>query len=283
MFISDNHGHVNPAGGLGPREVARRFASRGGSFMVVVSLLTVDFGLNVGDLSDVEKLFKLTIESSRMVSEAGVKSVAVIGVHPAECNALLERGWGRDEVRDHMFKAIDLAARFIRQGEAVGIGEIGPPHWSRGPEVVDLCTEVILNAFEAARDLDAVVPLHLDRRGAETVESIAELAMRANIKSHKVVLHHAAPDMVGPAVSRGLTPSVPVGRKGEFEASVPLGPVFVVESDFADDVKRTGSVIPPWTMAKKLKEYVSTGLIEEKFLDTICKENIERIYELSLT
>lgn len=90
--------------------------------------------------------------------------------------------------------------------------------------------------------------------------------------------------MVGPAASRGLTPSVPVGRKGEFEASVPLGPpIFVVESDFADDVKRTGSVIPPWTMAKKLREYVSTGLIEEKFLDTICKENIERIYGLSLT
>ncbi len=181
MFISDNHGHVNPVGGLGgPREVARRFASRGGgSFMVVVSLLTVDFGLNVGDLSDVEKLFKLTIESSRMVSEAGVKSVAVIGgVHPAECNALLERGgWGgRNEVRDHMFKAIDLAARLIRQGEAVGIGgEVGRPHWDvGGTEVVDLCNDVILHAFEAARDLDAVVQLHLERRGGRRPLSLLQ-------------------------------------------------------------------------------------------------------------
>lgn len=282
MFISDNHGHVNPVNGLGPKIVAKRFAEKGGSFMVIVSLLPSDFGLNAGDINDVEKLYRLTIESSRLVSESGVKSVPVIGIHPAECYKLLERGWSINDVRNHMIKVIDAASQFIKRGEAIGIGEIGRPHWDVNNDIIELCNDIILYAMETARDINAVVHLHLERKGRETVDSIKILADKANIAKEKVVLHHAAPDMVGIGASYGFSPSVPIGRKGEFDAAIQLGPIFVVESDFADDPKRTGSVIPPWTLAKKLKNYVERGIVREEFIDSICKTNMEKIYGITL-
>ncbi|MGC9136772.1 MAG: TatD family hydrolase, partial [Caldivirga sp.] len=88
--IADNHAHVNPIRGLGPREVARRFRRTGGWFMGVVALLTWDLGLSQGNLSDVDKLYRLTIESAKVIQGEGVKAIAIIGLHPAECVRLLE-------------------------------------------------------------------------------------------------------------------------------------------------------------------------------------------------
>ena len=219
--IADNHAHVNPVKGLGPREVARRFRRTGGWFMGIVALLTWDLGLSPGDLSSVDKLYRLTIESVKVIQGEGVKAVAVIGLHPAECVRLLEAGWGFGKVKEFMVKSIDLAAQYIKRGEAVGIGEIGRPHWSVNEGVVGLCNEVIEYAMNAARDLKAVIHLHLEREGEATVKSIVELANKAGVKDKgRIILHHASPSMVKPAVENGVTPSVPVGRRGVIEEAV---------------------------------------------------------------
>ncbi|WP_291765399.1 TatD family hydrolase [Caldivirga sp. UBA161] len=277
--IADNHAHVNPIKGLGPREVARRFRRTGGWFMGVVALLTWDLGLNPGDLSSVDKLYRLTVESTKIIQGEGVKAVAVIGLHPAECVRLLESGWGFSEVKGFMVKSIDLAAQYIKRGEAVGIGEVGRPHWSVNGSVINLCNEVIEYAMSTARDLNAVIHLHLEREGEVTVKSIVELANRAGVKDKgRIILHHASPSMVKPAVDNGLTPSVPVGRRGEFEEAVKLTKALVVESDYADDPRRPGMVIPPWRIMSRISNALSQGLLSEGDVFRIMVNEIEEIY-----
>ncbi len=276
--MADNHAHVNEFTGLGPTEVARRFRRSGGRFMVVVSLLTWSLGLQPGEKASVERLYEYTVRSAARVRGEGVGSVAVVGLHPAECYRLVEMGWPIEKVEDFMRWAVDLAGRLIREGAAVGIGEIGRPHWPVPPEVRALCDRVMEYGIGIARDLDAVVHLHLEREGENTLLSVAEIARRAGARPYRVVMHHAEPSVVVGAWERGLVPSVPVGRRGEFEEAAGMGPMFVVESDFIDDNRRPGAVIPPWTMAAKLLRAVEQGRISGDFLRAICVDNMVRLY-----
>ncbi|WP_291998948.1 TatD family hydrolase [Caldivirga sp.] len=277
--IADNHAHVNPIRGLGPREVARRFRRTGGWFMGVVALLTWDLGLSQGNLSDVDKLYRLTIESAKVIQGEGVKAMAIIGLHPAECVRLLEAGWGINEVREFMVKSIDLAAQYVKRGEAAGIGEVGRPHWEVNANVVGLCNEVVEYAMTVTKDLNAVVHLHLEREGEVTVKSILELTNRAGVRDKwRIILHHASPSMVKPAVDNGLTPSIPVGRRGEFEEAVKLTKALVVESDYADDPRRPGAVIPPWRILSRVNNLLRLNLISEEDVAKMMIDGIERLY-----
>lgn len=277
--VADNHCHVNPVRGLGPREVARRFRRTGGWFMGVVALLTWDLGLSPGNLGDVDKLYRLTIESAKAIQGEGVKAVAIVGVHPAECVRLLEAGWGVGKVKEFMFRTIDLAAQYIKRGDAVGIGEVGRPHWDVNDEVIRLCNEVIEYALATARDLNAVVHLHLERAGEATVKSIVELVNRVNVKDRRrVILHHASPSMVKPGVEANLTPSVPVGRPGEFEEAIRYSKSIVVESDYIDDPRRPGAVIPPWRILSRVNQFINRGVVSEDDVARIMINEIEEVY-----
>ena len=276
--LCDNHAHTNPVIGMGPRELARRFRREGGKFIVIVALLTWSLGLTPGDLDSVRRMYDITVESARIVNEEGVKSVAVVGLHPAEGYELLSRGWSRDAVMDFMRKGIDLAAKYVREGKAVGIGEIGRPHWDVPGEIMEFFNELLEYAFGVARDVNAVVHLHLERNGINTASSIVGMVKKVGNRPYSVIMHHAEPIVIDLASSNGVMPSIPMGRRGEFEEAVRHGPRFVVESDFIDDPRRPGAVIPPWTLARKLRNYLTNGLINEEFLHIVCVDNINRVY-----
>ena len=281
LRISDNHGHANPVRGLGPREVARRFRRTGGWFMVLVSLLTWDLGLTPGSMSSVERLYEITTRSAQEASGEGVRAVAVVGLHPAECVRLIEAGWGFEEVRGFMYRSIDLAARYITEGRAVGIGEVGRPHWQVDGRIIELCNDIIRYAVERAKDVGGVVHLHLERNGRATVESISRLANEANVDwgfRRRIILHHASPDMVKPAVEHGLTASIPIGRRGEFEEAIRNGAVFVVESDYIDDPRRPGAVIPQWRIAARVMDLLRRGVVDEGAVEKIMVDNIVELY-----
>ncbi|MEZ0318532.1 MAG: TatD family hydrolase [Pyrobaculum sp.] len=277
-MIFDNHAHANEVTGLGAAEVARRFKAAGGRGIIFVSLLTWSIGGRLGDREWVVRLYEHTVKNAEAARSAGLVSGAVVGVHPAECVRLLEAGWGAGEVEEFMRWAADLAARYVEEGRAVGLGEFGRPHWPVPGEVAELCNRVILYVLERARDVGAAVHLHLERGGQATVDSIAELVKKAGVEPRRVVMHHIEGALAGYAYAKGLSPSVPVGRRGEFEDALRAGPVFVVESDYIDDKSRPGAVIPPWTLASKLRQYVAKGVLTEEDMYKICVENVRVIY-----
>jgi len=279
--IFDNHAHANEATGLGAAEVAKRFKRAGGTGIIFVSLLTWSIGGVPGDRSWVEKLYEHTVKNSEAARAQGLISGAVVGVHPAECVKLRESGWGEDEVEDFMRWTADLAARYVAEGRAVGFGEYGRPHWDAGPDAAALCDRVLEYVLARARDVGAVVHLHLERRGEETVRSVAEIARRANARPGVVVMHHAEPRAAPLAVELGLVPSVPIGRRGELEEALRLEPIYVVESDYIDDNARPGAVIPPWSLANKIRRAVERGLASESYFEQIYI-NTETLYRALL-
>lgn len=278
--LCDNHAHTNPVSGIGPRELARRFRKEGGKFIVIVALLTWSLGLTPGDLDSVRKMYDITVESARVINEEGIKAVAIVGVHPAEAYELLSGGgWSKEDVRKFMEKSIDLAVRYIKEGKAVGIGgEIGRPHWDVPSDITEFFNELLMYGFNAAKDINAVVHLHLERNGISTASSIINMVRKVGNKPYSIIMHHAEPVAIDIANEGSVMPSIPMGRKGEFEEAIKHGPSFVVESDFIDDPKRPGAVIPPWTLVRKLRNYVSNGVINEDFLHRICMDNINRVY-----
>lgn len=274
----DNHAHANEATGLGAEEVAKRFKKAGGTGIIFVALLTWSIGGSPGDKAWVEKLYEHTVKNSEAARRIGLISGAVVGVHPAECAALRDAGWSEAEVEEFMRWTVDLAARYVAEGKAVGLGEYGRPHWDADERLVQLCDRVLEYVLAKARDVGAVVHLHLERKGVETAKSVAEIAARANARPGSIVMHHIEPRAVLAAKELGLVPSVPIGRRGEFEEALRLEPVYLVESDYIDDNKRPGAVIPPWSLALKIRKAVEKGLASEEYFERIF-ENAAAVYD----
>ncbi len=278
LFIFDNHAHANEVTGLGALEVVKRFKAAGGGGIIFVSLLTWSIGGVPGDREWVRRLYDHTVKNAKVAVASGLVSGAVVGLHPAECFHLLQSGWGVREVEEFMNWAVDLAVSYVEEGSAVGLGEFGRPHWPVDVGVVELCDRVVHYALQRARDVDAVVHLHLERGGAATVDSVVRLVKKSGVRPERVIMHHVEGAYAGYASSVGLTPSVPVGRRGELESALESGLGFVVESDYIDDKSRPGAVIPPWTLAAKVKKYVESGVFTERDVYRICVENVKRAY-----
>jgi TatD-related deoxyribonuclease len=148
---------------------------------------------------------------------------------------------------------------------------------------MDFFNDVLMYGLGVAKDVGAVVHLHLERNGVNTALSIVDMVRRVGNRPYSVVMHHAQPIAIDTAFTNNVMPSIPVGRRGEFEEATKHGPRFVVESDFIDDPRRPGAVIPPWTLVKKLRNYVIGGFINEDFLHSLCIENVKRVYGIDPT
>lgn len=279
MRIFDNHAHANEFTGIGAEEVVKRFKRAGGTGIIFVSLLTWSIGGSPGDKDWVVRIYEHTVRNAQIARSQGLISGAVVGIHPAECASLVEHGWSEEDVEEFMRWTIDLAARYVSEGKAVGFGEYGRPHWDATTGIVSLCNRVLEYALERAKDVDAAVHLHLERRGEQTVMSVAEIARRAGSRAHSVVMHHIEPGVAKLAWEKGLMPSIPIGRRGELESALRMEPIYVVESDYIDDNKRPGAVIPPWSLANKLKNAVYRGIVTETYIDTLF-DNAIKIYRL---
>ena len=278
LKVSDNHCHVNPVRGLGPREVARRFRKEGGHVLVVVSLLTWSLELPPCELSSFEKLYRMTVDACRQVREEGVPSLCILGIHPAEIHQMILRGWSLDQILSFVDSCMKLVEKHVKNGEAHGIGEVGRPHWDVSEKELEIHNTVLARCLEHARDLDVPVHLHLERRGISTVNSVAEMVNRIGNRKYSVVLHHAEGKVVQEAYSRGLMPSVPVGKRQDLEEAIKQEPVYVVESDYLDDPNRPGAVIPPWSLVRKLRNYVNSGKITADYLRKLTFDNMRLVY-----
>ncbi|BBE42595.1 TatD family hydrolase [Conexivisphaera calida] len=267
---ADNHAHANPVKGLGAREISRRFRESGGSLIIFVALPSWSLGLTPGSRDDLRKAYLIVVRSVQEAVEEGLLSAAILGLHPAEVYELMRAGRSPDEVLEFGRFSVDLAADMVDKGLAVGYGEYGRPHWNADPLVVEICDRITLMALEAARDHGGVVHVHSERAGPDTVARMHSMATSVGLDPSKIVLHHALPIAIGPASSRGMTASIPAGRKGELEEAIGSGPRFVVESDFMDDPERPGAVITPWGLSRRIHRLLRSGVMSQQFyMDTL--------------
>jgi TatD-related deoxyribonuclease len=275
--ITDNHIHVDPVNGEGPLEVAKKFHRAGGKVMIIPNKPT----WTVGESCSFREAMGQVIKYVNLINEnTPVKAYAIVGAHPAELSRLIKGGVPLEKAEESMSKAFQNAYEFVLKGKAIGIGEIGRPHYEVTPEEMEIHNKLILNAMELAVDADCAVQLHTESSGEEQFKEFSKMANKAGINKYKVIKHFSGP-LVLEKENYGLTPSL-IATKKVITQGIKKGNNFLMETDYLDMKSRPGAVLGPKTVPRRTKALLQNGILSEEDAYKIHKENVEKIYGIEL-
>ncbi len=273
MIITDDHMHLYNHLRL---KALEQFKNAGGTHVFLVSLLSKHYNVKPTKGEDFKKIFDAHIS---LVNKANkiVRAFAVLGVHPAEITIIGGR-LGFKRAAEIMKEALELAGKYVEEGKAVAI-KSGRPHYKVPKDVWDLSNEVMMHAFEVAKDVGCAVQLHTESYTLEGIKEIAEMADKVGLKREKVVKHFSPPK-VKEFEEVGIFPSVICLNDYALEAAK-QGDRFMLETDYIDDKSRPGAVLGPETVPRKVKELLKHGF-DEDFIYKICVENVEKVYGVEM-
>jgi TatD-related deoxyribonuclease len=275
--ITDNHIHVDPHNGEGPLEVAKKFQRAGGNVMIIPNKPT----WTVGKSCNFEKAMELVIKYVREINaNTDVKAFAVVGAHPAELSRRVENGLELEMAEKMMKSTLEDAQKLVIEGKAVGIGEIGRPHYEVSAEEMEAHKRIMLYAMELAADADCAVQLHTESAGPEQFLEFAEMADKAGLERHKVIKHFSGP-LVAENENHGLTPSL-IATRDVITEGLKKGNNFLMETDYLDMLDRPGAVLGPKTVPRRTKELLRNGTLTEEDAYKIHVENVENVYGIDL-
>jgi len=273
MIITDDHMHLYNHLRL---KALEQFKNAGGTHVFLVSLLSKHYNVRPTKGEDFKKIFDAHVS---LVNKANkiVRAFAVLGVHPAEITIIGGR-LGFKRAAEIMKEALEIAGKYVEEGKAVAI-KSGRPHYKVPKDVWDLSNEVMMHAFEVAKDVGCAVQLHTESYTLEGIREIAEMADRVGLKREKVVKHFSPPK-IKEFEEVGIFPSVICLDDYALEAAK-QGDRFMLETDYIDDKSRPGAVLGPKTVPRKVKELLKHGF-DEDFIYKICVENVEKVYGVEL-
>jgi len=273
MIITDDHMHLYNHLKF---KALEQFKNAGGTHVFLVSLLSKHYDVYPKKGEDFKKIFDIHV---RMVEKANkiVKAYAVLSVHPAEITIIGNR-LGFEKAAEIMKEALDLAGKYVEEGKAVAI-KSGRPHYKVSKEVWKLSNEVMMHAFEVAKDVGCAIQLHTESYTFEGIQEIAEMADKVGLKREKIVKHFSPPK-VNEFKEVGIFPSVICLNDYALNAARE-GDRFMLETDYLDDKNRPGAVLGPRTVPRKVKELLKHGF-DEDFIYKICVENVEKVYGVDI-
>ncbi|MDS0294535.1 TatD family hydrolase [Halogeometricum luteum] len=259
--VLDDHLHLNPTHGRGI-DAVRDFARLGGTHLLVVNRPSWHFGIEASERADFRPVFEETLEVvDEATAELPGRAWPVLGVHPGLVSRLVdERDLSPAEARDVMRSGLDLAAEYVREGDALGL-KSGRPHYDVDDEVWEASNDVMRHAFDLGAELDCAVQLHTE--STEDLSEVADWAAEAGMEPEKVVKHYAAGRLEGP------TPSV-MSEKDRLETAAERGEPFLMETDFVDDADRPGAVLGPKTVPRRVR-----WMLEEGWDDAVETAHVE--------
>lgn len=238
--IFDNHMHLNPEGRF--LEAVDMFLRSGGNSFNLVNLPDAALGLD----HYYETLYERTVSMARIIREEKEFNPPVtLGPYPLDYFRMEKSGM--DPVRG-MKAAVDLACRYISDGEAHAIGEVGRPHFPVAEKVTEDSNTIIQYCMERAADLGCPVILHTDDLDADGYRLLEKLADRAGLEHGMVVKHHALPQDLG--LDTDIRRSVLASKSNTRKACL-SGKPFLLETDYVDDPALGWKVIPPDSVPRR--------------------------------
>ncbi len=274
--IFDNHIHFRPE--FKGVEGAKAFEKAGGTALLLTHSPYEDIPINHG--ADYEMAYRKTLAMADAIrAGTSLKVFVALGPYPVECLHLKEV-LGFEGAVAAMRQGIDLASRYVAQGKAVAIGEVGRPHFPVGPDVMQACNSVIEYAMQTAKRLGCAVILHAEDPTPDIFAEFAAMATKAGLDKNRVVKHHSTP-LTRPEENHGLVPSI-LAKEELVTEALKGGPNFMLETDYIDDPQRPGAVLGPATVPKKTRSWIGKGLLSEDQAWRIHKEIPERTYRIQL-
>ncbi len=266
MIITDNHAHVDSINGLGPIKVAKTFYNAGGRVLIL---------LNKPIFGKIEKSMDILIRDIQKINkETNVKAFGLVGVHPAELT-YLTKYIPLNEAKERIIKGLNYAKKLVEEYDfLVGIGEVGRPHYPVSEEIWNVSNELLEYSLTLAKDIDCSVQIHAESSDEKVFKEIYEMCKRVGINKDRVIKHFTTK-----FIDNYIFPSMLANKVNEdiFKKSYR----FVMETDYIDDLKRPGAVLGIKTVPRITKKLIEKGIDEEIFYK-IHKENIEKIYNISL-
>jgi TatD-related deoxyribonuclease len=262
--ILDDHFHINRRTGVGPT-VIREFMRSGGTHIVLVSLPSWSHEIIPTKPEDFQSIFDDLIEIAKIVRIEGCVCYPICGVHPAEVGNLCTH-MNLAEAEAVMCGALDIAAKYIAEGHAIGL-KSGRPHYPVKSDVWDASNRVLSHAITLAADLDCVLQIHAEN-GPCT--DIVDFAKAAGVNPAHIVKHFAT-------CETQLHPSVTV-REPFLTNWFTKKYEFTMESDYMDDPARPGAVNGPRSVPRRMLQMLQRGLVTSEDMWRIHSAIPEKIY-----
>jgi TatD-related deoxyribonuclease len=256
--ILDAHIHLDPKGA--PKDAVKRFLSKGGTHLIIIHKPYHHIeNLNIEGYI---KSFETTVEMCRLSNDLGCRSWCFLGPYPGELPFLAER-IGLKEAVDLQKRALDIAYEFVKEGKALGIGEVGRIHFPVNEGLQEICDDILLRAFEGAKTNDCPVVLHTESfySNPHLMLHLSSLIDRTGLRREKVIKHYSGPDLIPPGNNQGISLSLQCRRE---TLKMLLSSDFdhLLETDYIDDPRRPNVVMPPDTVPKKIEWAYSQGIID---------------------
>jgi len=274
--ILDNHVHLHPNGRH--VEAVKEFQRAGGTHLILSHLPYED--VVISSEKDFEASYQITLqlaERCRAETEVGVE--VTLGPYPVLLLDL-ERKLGLQRAIEVMKGGMEIAQRFVLEDKAIGIGEVGRPHFPVPPEILEASNDILVYGMGLAREADCPIVLHTESATPESMKELASFADKAGLRRERVVKHYCPP-LVREEENHGLFPSILASRTATREA-LSKGSRFLLETDYLDDMQRPGAVMAIITVPKRTRALLQSGEMTSEIAYKVHKENPKLVYGIDV-
>ncbi len=277
--VLDNHFHLDRENRF--TEAALDFQRAGGTHLVLVHKPGVQ---SPTDISGYRTAYSDTLDMAETVRrDLGLHVRVVLGPHPAVWAHQID-DLGVEAAGELHLEAVELAIAHCEEGDAVGVGEVGRPHWGVDEATWGAANDLLLEVLSMCSKAGVPVQLHLEGDGEPTYSEVAQMCDAAGMFRNDAIHHHAQAD-VSAAFTHGLIPSVLVG-KGCVETLVDTlssnETGFLMETDYMDDPRRPGAVLGPKTVPKRTQALaaalIDAGVDAEELLHRAHQDLPDSLY-----
>lgn len=277
--IMDNHLHLQPKGRN--VEAIKEFEKAGGTHAILSHMPYDELQITCG--ADFERSYQITMETAdRCNRESHVGVFVTLGPYPVLLIDLA-KNHGLGPAIQMMKEGMDSAARLVREGKAIAIGEVGRPHFEVPPEIMEASNDILRYGMSLAREAGCPIVIHAETATPETMEDLGRMADSVGLDRGKVVKHYSPP-LVLEEENRGLMASV-LASRGNVQEAFGKGSRFFLETDFMDEPTRPGAVLPVDTVPKRIKGIVQSGIATSELIEAVWrvnKDNPKKVYGIDL-
>ncbi|MCI4366956.1 MAG: TatD family hydrolase [Thermoplasmata archaeon] len=245
--IVDHHCHLSPNGeGVA---AARRFKAAGGTHLF---LATQSYGAGPPTtLEGYRVQFDTTLQlAERVRREAGVVVHVLLAPFPVDLVSQIATTGPEAALTLHE-SALDLAGHWVAERKAVGLGEVGWPHFEVAPPIMDVAMRAFSHALAVARDADCPALVHSQDLATEGYAQLSERGRLAGLSIQHLLKHYARTP-VAETGRHGIGASYVATRELVASALPQSGPWFL-ETDFLDDPRRPGAVLDLATVPRRAR------------------------------
>ena len=275
--VVDHHCHLSPTGeGVA---AARRFAQAGGSHLF---LTTQSYGPEPPhSVEGYREQFETTERLAQTVArETGVTVFVVVAPYPVDLLRASERDGAGPALATHL-AAIDLAGRWVNEGRAVAIGEVGRPHFPYAASLEEPVNAAFRRALEVARDVGCPAIVHCADLEAAGFNDLASFAAQASFPLGRLVKHYARTVSEDGRLEAGIVPSV-LARRELVRTGLRRTLPWFLETDFLDDPRRPGAVLDLASVPRRYRQTVQQSPADAERFRLPFDEAVRAVYGFSL-